>query len=122
MTAFHDPDAALAKVQRDIRLAAERAELAQQVKVEIDAVRGRGRSPRGEVVVEVDASGMLRDVVLADGAMALRAEELARFIVDASRAAQRDAGAKAVAIAEESFGQDSSMAAHLRDEVEQRYA
>ena len=121
MTAFHDPDAAIAKIQRDIELAAERAERAQQVKVEIDAVRGRGRSPRGEVVVEVDASGMLRDVVLADGAMALRADELAGFIVDAARAAQRDAGAKAVAIAADSFGEDSPLTAHLRDEVEQRY-
>ena len=121
MTAFHDPDAAIARIQRDIELAAERAERAQQVKAEIDAVRGRGRSPRGEVVVEVDASGMLRDVVLADGAMALRADELAGFIVDTARAAQRDAGAKAVAIAADSFGEDSPMTAHLRDEVEQRY-
>lgn len=121
MTAFHDPDAAIAKVQRDIELAAERAERAQQVKVEIDAVRGRGRSPRGEVVVEVDASGMLRDVRLTDDAMVLRADELSRFVLDAARAAQRDAGAQAVAIAEESFGEDSPMTAHLRGEVEQRY-
>lgn len=122
MTSFHDPDAALAKVQRDIEMAAERAERAQQVKAQIDAVRGRGRSPRGEVVVEVDASGQLRDVVLTDAAMDLRHDELSRHIVDAARAAQREAGGRAVAIMGEAYGEDSPLTEHLKAEVEQRYA
>lgn len=122
MTAFHDPDAALAKIQRDIATAQERAVRAEQVKAEVDAVRGRGRSPRGEVVVEVDASGQLRDVDLTDAAMALRPDELSRLIVEAARAAQREAGGRAVTIMGEAFGEDSPLTAHLRTEVEQRYA
>lgn len=121
MTAFHDPDAALAKVQQDVRAAQERAVRAEQVRAEIDAVRGRGRSPRGEVVVEVDASGRLHDVVLTDAAMALRADELSRHIVEAARSAQREAGGRAVAVMSEAFGDDSPLTEHLRAEVEQRY-
>lgn len=122
MTAFHDPDAALAKIQRDIRAAQDRAVRAEQVKAEIDAVRGRGRSPRGEVVVEVDASGQLRDVVLTEAAMALRHDELSRYLLEAARAAQREAGGRAVAVMGEAFGDDSPLTEHLRAEVEQRYA
>lgn len=122
MTAFHDPDAALAKIQRDIRAAQDRAVRAEQVKAEIDAVRGRGRSPRGEVVVEVDASGQLRDVVLTEAAMALRHDELSQYLLEAARAAQREAGGRAVAVMGEAFGDDSPLTEHLRAEVEQRYA
>ena len=121
MTAFHDPDAALARIQRDIAQAKERAERAQEVRARIDQVRGVGRSPRGEVVVEVDATGMLRDVTLSDAAMDLRPDELARLIKDAARVAQRDAGTRTVALAQDAFGDTSPMVAHLRAEVEQRY-
>ncbi len=121
MSAFYDPDAARAKIERDIQMAQERAVRAEQVKAEIDGVRGRGRSPRGEVVVEVDASGQLRDVALTDAAMALRHDELSRLIVEAARAAQREAGGKAVAIMGEAFGEDSPLTEHLKTEVEQRY-
>ncbi len=121
MTAFHDPDEALARIQRDISAAQDRAARAQEVRVQIDAVRGVGRSPRGEVRVEVDASGMLRDLVLADAAMDLRATDLARLITDAARAAQRDAGTRSVALAQDAFGEDSPLVNHLRTEVEQRY-
>lgn len=121
MTAFHDPDEALARIQRDISAAQERAARAQEVRAQIDAVRGVGRSPRGEVRVEVDASGMLRDLVLADSAMDLRATDLARLITDAARAAQRDAGTRTVALAQDAFGEASPLVTHLRSEVEQRY-
>ncbi|WP_182112453.1 MULTISPECIES: hypothetical protein [unclassified Actinotalea] len=75
MTAFYDADAALAEVQRDIAQAAERAEKAQQVKAEIDAVR----------------------------------------------AAQREAGGRAVAAMAEAFGEDPATTQHLRAEIGQRY-
>lgn len=121
MGAFHDPDDALARIQRDIAGAQERAARAQEVRTRIDAVRGVGRSPRGEVTVEVDASGTLRDVRLTDAAMDLRAADLERLITDAARAAQRDAGSRAVALAEDAFGEGSPLVSHLRTEVEGRY-
>ena len=121
MTAFYDADEALARVQRDVAAAQERAARAQEVKTRIDAVRGVGRSPRGEVTVEVDASGMLRDVRLTDAAMDLRPADLEKLITDAARAAQRDAGSRAVAVAQDAFGEESPMVTHLRAEVESRY-
>lgn len=121
MTAFYDPDAALARVQQDIEAARERAEKAAAAQAAIAAVRGRGRSPRGDVTVEVDASGMLRDLALTDDAMRRSPRELEALILDAARAAQRDAGAKAVAVAEDAWGAGNPAVEHLRAEVEQRY-
>jgi DNA-binding protein YbaB len=122
VTAFHDPDEALARIQRDIAAAQERAARAQEVKTRIDAVRGVGHSPDRDVEVEVDASGMLRDVTLTSAAMDLHPDDLSRLIVDAAREAQRDAGNRTVALAQDAFGESSPMVAHLRTEVEQRYA
>jgi hypothetical protein len=121
VTAFHDPDEALVRIQRDIASAKERAERAQEVRARIDTVRGVGRSPRGELLVEVDASGMLRDVTLTEAAMALQADDLSQLIKDAAQTAQRDAGSRTVALAQDAFGEESAMVAHLRSEVEQRY-
>lgn len=122
MTAFYDPDAALARVQRDIVVAQERAAKAVEAQAAIAAVRGTGRSPRGEVSVDVDASGMLRDLHLTEDALRRRPDDLADLILDAARAAQREAGARAVAVAENAWGGDDPAVEHLRAEVEQRYA
>lgn len=121
VTAFYDDEAALARIQNDIAAAQERAVRAQEVKARIDTVRGVGRSPRGEVLVEVDASGMLRDVTFTDAAMVLRPDDLAGFVKDAARAAQRDAGSRAVALTQDVFGEGSALTERLRAEVEQRY-
>ena len=64
---------------------------------------------------------MLRDVRLTDAAMDLRPADLEKLITDAARAAQRDAGTRAVAVAQDAFGEDSPMVTHLRAEVESRY-
>ncbi len=120
MTAYHDPDAALERVQSDLAAAQERAARAQEARARIAAVRGVGRSPRGEVRVQVDSAGVLRDLALTDDAMRLSPGELVRLILDAARAAQQDSAARTVAVAEEAFGAESAMVAHLRAEVEQR--
>ena len=120
MTAFFEPDAALAKVARDVAMAQENADRAGRVKLEIDLVRGRGRSKRGEVVVEVDATGVLVDLVLADAALDLRADVLARTIREVIAVAQRDAAKRSMVIADDAFGAGSPVTAHLRGEFEQR--
>lgn len=122
MTAFYDPDAALARVQADVAAAQERAARAVEVQAQIAAVRGTGRSARGEVTVDVDASGMLRDLHLTDDALRRRPDELATLILDAARTAQRDAGARAVAVAADAWGEADPAVEHLRAEVQQRYA
>lgn len=123
VTAFYDdPDAALARVQQDIAQAQERAARAVEVKASIDRVRGRARSPRGEVTVEVDATGQLTDLVLDDEALTLRPADLATLIRETVKAAGRDAGRRAVAVTDDAYGEDSSISAHLRDELEARWA
>lgn len=121
MTAYDDPDAVLTRIQQDVDMARQRAVQAQEAQRAIAAVRGTGRSPRGEVTVEVDASGALRDLRLDDGAVRYRAADLAAMVLDAARAAQRDAGARAVAVAEGVWGAGDPAVEHLRDEIQERY-
>jgi len=120
VTAFYDADGALDKIQRDIRLAQERAERATQVQGEIALVRGKARSRHGEVAAEVDASGVLTDLQLTDEALEQRPDDLAHSIRDVVREAQRDAGKRAMVIADDAFGAGSTVTAHLRAEFEQR--
>ncbi|MCC2307975.1 YbaB/EbfC family nucleoid-associated protein [Cellulomonas chengniuliangii] len=121
MTAFYDdPDAAIAKVQRDIADAQERARRAGEVKASIDRVRGRMRSSRGEVEAEVDATGRLTDLVLADAATALRPDDLAALIRETVDAAARDAGRRAVAVTDDAYGEGSAISGQLRAELDAR--
>ncbi|GIG23743.1 hypothetical protein Cch01nite_44670 [Cellulomonas chitinilytica] len=117
---YDDPDVALARVAADIEAARQRAERAVEVKASIDRVRGRARSARGEVTVETDASGQVTDLVLEETALNLRAVDLAALIRQTIRAAAHDAGTRAVAVAEDAYGKDSAISAHLRDELETR--
>jgi DNA-binding protein YbaB len=117
---YDDPDVALARVAADIEAARLRAERAVEVKASIDRVRGRARSARGEVTVETDATGQITDLVLDEAALNLRASDLATLIRDTVRAAARDAGARAVAVTDDAYGPDSTISAHLRDELEAR--
>ena len=117
---YDDPDVALARVAADIEAAQQRAERAVEVKASIDRVRGRARSARGEVTVETDASGQITDLVLDDAALNLRASDLAALIRQTVRAAAHDAGARAIAVTDDAYGTDSTISAHLRDELEAR--
>lgn len=120
MTAFSDPDAAIAQVELDIRQAQERAARASEVRAAIDRIRGTAKSPRGEVTATADVSGRLTDLVLADDATDLRPADLARLIRETVAAAQQHAGAQAVAVADEEYGEGSAVSVHLREEIRAR--
>ena len=115
-----DAASALARIERDIAAAQERARRAERVAADIAAVRGTGRSRRGDVVVEVDASGMLTDLHLAETALQQPAATLAAVILGAARAAQTQAGRRAVVLAEDAWGEDHPAVEHLRDELASR--
>lgn len=118
VTSFSDdPDAAIERVQADIRAAQERAVKAAEVKEALDRLRGRARSPRGEVTAEADPSGQLVDLQLADGATDLAPRDLAALIVETVRAAGRDAGRQALAVTADAFGEESAVTEHLRGEL-----
>lgn len=64
---------------------------AAHVQAEVAALRGRATSPSRSVVVEVDASGCLRDLGLTPNAMRLQPEELSNLIVATLKRAREDA-------------------------------
>ena len=119
-TSWSDPDAVTARLEAQVAQAQQRAARAQTMRSEIDAVRGKGRSPRGEVVATADASGALTDLTLTDDALELSAPALAQVIVATAGQARRDAGDQAVRITAEAFGEDSSAVTMMRDELAQR--
>jgi DNA-binding protein YbaB len=117
---FDDPDAAIERVQADIRAAQERAVKATEVKETLDRLRGRARSPRGEVTAEVDPSGQLVDLQLADNATEIVARDLSALILDTVRSAAQDAARQAVTVTADAFGDTSPVTTQLRDELATR--
>ncbi|MEV7973921.1 YbaB/EbfC family nucleoid-associated protein [Cellulomonas sp. NPDC089187] len=120
MPAFHEPDTVLARIQQDIGAAQERAARATEVRQQMDAIRGAARSPRGEVAAVVDPSGRLTDLTFTDDALRLSARELSRLTLDTVRRAGAEAGRQAVDLMSDSFGADSQLTEHLRNEVAAR--
>lgn len=117
---FSDPDSAIDRIEEQIREAQQRAEIAQQMQGDISAIRGRAESARGEVKATTDVNGRLLELDLRPAALELRPADLSALIIATSDSARRSAGAQAIAIAEESFGADSSMSVHLRAELASR--
>jgi len=114
------PDDAMARVNQQVAEAQERAKRATEVRLEMEALRGTARSPRGEVSVEVDTSGRLLGLTLTEDAMELGERELASLIVATTHAAAARAGEKAVELAAEAFGEESATTTRLRDEITER--
>lgn len=110
----------LAKIERDIELAQERAARAVRTRSEIEQVRGRASSRRGEASVEVDATGVLVSLRLTDDALDLGTDRLAALIQDTIRAASRDSAQQALRVADAEFGEGSQYTAHLRAELDRR--
>ncbi|QAY60138.1 YbaB/EbfC family DNA-binding protein [Microbacterium protaetiae] len=115
-----DPDLLIERVRLQVEQAQERARAAQQMRAQVEAVRGKAYSQRRELSVTVDASGRLVDVELSDAALELRARDLSRLIVVTAQEAARDAGAQAMGLAAAAFGDDSPVVSRLRDEVQAR--
>lgn len=93
-------EAAIAWIEQQVAEAQLRAEQAQQVQADIDAVRATATAPRREVAVTVDATGRLTDIRLADAAYDVRPDASERLIVETAGAAQRLAGEQALEISQ----------------------
>ena len=113
-----DADLAIARVQQQIADAQATAAKAQSMQADIQAIRGTATAPRRELSVTVDAAGRLSAVEIADAAYDLEPRELGALIVATANAAQRRAGEQALQIAADAFGEESSVVAHLRAEVD----
>lgn len=93
------------------------AEQAQEFRAKADAVRGQEKSRDGYVTATVDTSGRLLDLVLSDRITDVSPRELAKLIVHTTHGAHARAGAQAIELANETFGEDSAVSAHLQEEV-----
>jgi len=117
---WEDAEAVKARLRQQVADAHQRASRAQEMRAEIDAVRGRGKSPRGEVIATSDAAGSLMDLKLTDEALEFSPHTLSQMIIAAAAQARREAGAKAVRITADAFGEDSSAVAMMQDEIDRR--
>lgn len=118
--AWGGAEESIAHVRAQMAETLERADRAQALKGQIDAVRGRSASPRGEVDVEVDATGRLTDITFGEDLGRLSPADLSRAVLAALAAAQRKAGDQAIQLTADIFGDDSETVALIRGEVEER--
>jgi|GEM_PF-686569 Uncharacterised BCR, YbaB family COG0718. len=118
--AWADAESSIARVRSQLADTIARAEEAQQLKGRIAAVRGRATSPRGEVEVEVDATGRLLDITFDADVARLAPAELSRAVLAAVARAQRSAGDEAIALTADVFGEGSETVALIRGEVDER--
>lgn len=114
-----DPIATRARIEQQVKDAERRAAQAVQVRDDIAAVRERAMSRGRDVAVTVDSSGRLADVKLTDAAFDRSPAALGALIVALAGDAQRAAGAKAVEIAADAFGEEDAAVEHLREEIAQ---
>lgn len=117
---WDDPDAAIARVEDQIRAAQHQAAVARELESSMRAIVGRAGSPDRTVTAAVSASGIVTDLSLKEDALHQSASALARVIRDTINAAHRDVGAQAVALSEEAFGEESPVTARLREEAQAR--
>lgn len=115
-----DPDALIARIERQAEEAQERAERAQAFATEVGALRGDARSERGEVGATVDVSGRLLALDLTEAATRLAPEELSALILRTAGDAHRRASRAALARTEAEYGADSATTAQMRGELESR--
>jgi len=113
---FDDADEAIARVEDDVRRAQRRAERMSQLQQSTRAARGVGRGR--EVVVEVDRSGELVDLRIADAALSRGGVGVARLVLDATRLARRDLRRNLLAAASEILGDDDPVLDELRVQLE----
>jgi DNA-binding protein YbaB len=108
-----DPEQWLADYDRTLARAAANAQAASE---SLSRAGGRATSPRGEVEVEVGASGALTGLRLSPAARALEADTLARLILSTVQQAHRAAGAQVVEIMTEYVG-DGPALQLVRDNI-----
>jgi len=117
-----DPEQARQRLKDQIQQAQDFAERAKHARVALEAVSGRASSSRRDITATVDASGRLVDLTFTEQALQRSTQDLAREVLAAVAQAQRVAGAAALEIASEVYGEDSASTSALREEYERMSA
>jgi DNA-binding protein YbaB len=117
---WDDADTAIDRIQEQVAQAQATAAKAQEMQQRIRDTRGVAESRGGEVRATCDASGALTDLTLESNAADMSVKELGRVILETVTAARTKAGAKAIAIAEDLFGEDAPGVQMMRAEIDDR--
>lgn len=113
-----DPAKWFAQYDEKLREAAAKAERAEQA---LKTVGGSATSQDGEVTVRVNASGATTDLVLRPGVRDVEPEHLARVILETTRQAQREVGARVVDVMTKFVGEGAALEA-VKEHLPEGYA
>ncbi len=113
---FDDAEAAIARVEQDVRRAQQRAERMTRLQQVTAAARGVVR--RTEVAVEVDHTGQLTDLRIADSALNRGGSGVARLVLETVRLARRDLQRNLLVAAADVLGDDDPVLDGLRAQLE----
>lgn len=113
---FDDADEAIARVEQDVRRAQRRAQQMGRLQQVTAATRGMAR--RTEVTVEVDHTGRLTELRIADSALSRGGAGVARLILETVRLARRDLQRNLLTEASDLLGEDDPVLAVLRAQLE----
>lgn len=111
---FEDADAAIARVEEDVRRAQERAERLPSLVAAAAAIRGTATSRRRDLTVEVDQSGSVVDLRITDAALDLGSARLSSELLALIAEAKADTQRQILAAATELLGEDDPAVATLR--------
>lgn len=113
---FDDADEAIARVEEDVRRAQQRAARMSQLQRATAAARGVGR--HREVVVEVDHTGEITGLQIADAALRRGGAGVSRLVLETMRVARTDLRRNLLTAATEVLGDDDPVLDGLRAQLE----
>ena len=115
---FEEPDEVLARVQDDMRRAQQRAEALPRLQAAIDAIRVSVLSDQRDMTVEVDASGRLTRLEIADAALERGGSRVSADVMALIGTAARRARATTLEATSRLLGDDDPVAQVLKTEVD----
>jgi hypothetical protein len=109
-----DPDESLAAVAADARRSEQRAAQMPAFEAALAQVRGEAASPRRDIRVEVDSTGRVVGLRIAEPALSRGAQRLSQEVLTVIRAAEADARRATLESVERLLGADDPITRQLR--------
>lgn len=111
---YADPDEVIARVEADARRSDERAAKMPAFEAALAQVKGEAVSPRRDMRVEVDSTGRVVALRIAEPALTRGAQRLSQEVLALIRAAEADARRATLESVEQLLGPDDPITRQLR--------
>lgn len=111
---YADPDEVIARVEADARQSDERAAKMPAFEAALAQVKGEAVSPRRDMRVEVDSTGRVVALRIAEPALTRGAQRLSQEVLALIRAAEADARRATLESVEHLLGPDDPITRQLR--------